>query len=152
MRTVTLNPSTDSLIISMTLVRGEHRRILLTGMGADNLLMTISDSARGVPLIEIVGVGQLNLLPEITQVLVEDVCYYFNIWQKGLSDQLAQVASGTLIMNDAIVPEDATFSTTFLNRFGQSGGITQIIFLTQSQYNALSVKDATTLYMITGAA
>ena len=49
-------------------------------MEADPLLLTISSTPGGAPLIEVPGTGQFDLHPAVVQALAEGASYHFNIW------------------------------------------------------------------------
>ena len=153
MRTTPITPNAGGTVaIGLSLIRDERRTITVEGMEADPLLLTISSTPGGAPLIEVPGTGAFDLHPAVVQALAEGASYHFNIWLRDGGGDLQQIAAGMLDIGASIAPVGVDQATTFLSGFGQPGSPAQIVALTQAAYAALAVKEPSTLYIITGVA
>lgn len=153
MRETTINPAAGgSVSAPIQLVRDERRRLILAGMTAASLVLTISATPGGAPLIELPGTGQFDIAPVAVQALAEGWSYPYNIWQREAGGDLVLIATGQLTMGESIAPALVDSATTFLAGFGQAGGPSQIVTLTEAAWAALAIKDQDTIYIIRGIA
>ncbi len=151
MRETTINPAAGgSVSAPIQLVRDERRLVIVAGMSAVALVLTIGATPGGAPLIELPGTGQFDIAPAAVQALAEGASYPYNIWQREAGGDLVLIATGQLTIGESIAPTTVDFATTFLAGFGQVGGPSQIVTLTLAAYTALAIKNPDTIYLITG--
>lgn len=151
MRTTPITPNAGGTVaMGLSLIRDERRTITVEGMEADPLLLTISSTPGGAPLIEVPGTGQFDLHPAVVQALAEGASYHFNIWLRDPSGDLQQIAAGMLDIGASIAPVGVDQATTFLSGFGQPGAPTQIVTLTYAAWLSLPVKPTSTIYLLVG--
>lgn len=151
MRTTPITPNAGGTVaMGLSLIRDERRTITVEGMEADPLLLTISSTPGGAPLIEVPGTGQFDLHPAVVQALAEGASYHFNIWLRDPSGDLQQIAAGMLDIGASIAPVGVDQATTFLSGFGQPGAPTQVVTLTYAAWLSLPVKPTTTIYLLVG--
>lgn len=146
MRQTSLTPQPDApLRIDLDLVRDEPRRLVIDGAPTAQLVMTISATEDGAPLIEIPATGTIEVTPALVQTLKEGAPYHFNIWDR---DNAALLVKGKLTLANSIRPSGADVATIFLEAFGQPYGPSKVVALSASDYGALQVKDFDALYIV----
>lgn len=148
MRQITLTATTATpLKENLTVIREEPTRISIMGQLTAQLIFTIGETECDDPLIEATGTGEVLLLPELLQVLVEGASYRYNLWMIDGGSQIL-MAMGQLSIQCSIAPYPVDASTVFLSEFGQVGSPDLMVVMTVAEYDSLPTKDPDTLYIL----
>jgi len=146
-RTMTIAASGSPVGINISIFRAENLIINVTPEGLP-LVLTISATSGGVPLIEIPSavVGQISIGPDNYSSLLEGVSYFMNIWNKTDKDDPQLIAYGAFVTAKTIQPFFVQYATQFFE-----DGRTIVGPISQDEYDALTPEqksDSNVIYII----
>lgn len=146
MRETTIPAGTNP--IHITIIRTEPQILTLPGHEAATLAMTISDTPQGVVMVEVPGPAGVFLLhPGLLQIMPPNVTYHVQFWVVAASSRQL-LASGRLDITERTTPAGTDAATVFLAGFGQVGGPSRLVVLTQADWEALATTDENTIYLV----
>lgn len=143
-RSLTITASNDAPIrTDLNVRRAETLRLTVTPNGLP-MVMTISLTPGGDPLIEIpseAGGSFFVISPEKVSTLAEGKKYQMNIWNSSDQDEPLLLVEGAFTTSATIQPNYVQYATQVFE-FGK------VVVLTQSEYEALPAPDVEITYVI----
>lgn len=139
-RSQTITITNDVPSIEINVYRDETTIVSFVG-GPTASALTISATPAGAPIVEIPGTGSITITPEAISSLNEGKSYPLNIWDTSDEDDPQVRATGTFKTVSTIAPTIADYPTQWI-------GGTEVVFITQAQYDALGTYDEDVLYVV----
>lgn len=141
-RTIDLKPAIDVQTADISVNRDEPTILRFSGNPGD-LVMTISTSADGDPIVEIPGINEISVPPERVATLTEGRSYQMNIWRRPSSSLRLLMFRGQFRTASTIAPMDVEYPTQWLE-----GAKAIIGPITQAEYDAIDPHDDSAVYVV----